>query len=71
MPYRTYVYGSETRLPIVQEMILSETFEERKNAFESLLPMQQEDFEGIFEAMQGMPVTIRLLDPPLHEFLPR
>ena len=51
-------------------MILAETFDERKECFRSLLPMQQSDFEGIFEAMQGNPVTIRLLDPPLHEFLP-
>jgi pyruvate, orthophosphate dikinase len=58
------------RIPIVQSMILAESYEERKAALEKLLPMQQGDFEGIFEAMQGFPVTIRLLDPPLHEFLP-
>jgi pyruvate, orthophosphate dikinase len=58
------------RIPIVQSMILAESYEERKAALEKLLPMQQGDFEGIFEAMQGYPVTIRLLDPPLHEFLP-
>ncbi|MBM7585458.1 pyruvate,orthophosphate dikinase [Bacillus pakistanensis] len=58
------------RIPIVQDMILAETYEERETALNKLLPMQQEDFEGIFEAMQGYPVTIRLLDPPLHEFLP-
>lgn len=58
------------RIPIVQKMILAETYSERMEALEQLLPMQQEDFEGIFEAMQGFPVTIRLLDPPLHEFLP-
>jgi pyruvate, orthophosphate dikinase len=58
------------RIPIVQSMILAENYEERKAALEKLLPMQQGDFEGIFEAMQGYPVTIRLLDPPLHEFLP-
>jgi len=58
------------RLPIVQEMILAETTEDRKAALHRLLPIQQDDFEGIFEAMQGKPVTIRLLDPPLHEFLP-
>jgi pyruvate,orthophosphate dikinase len=51
-------------------MILAENYEERKTALDQLLPMQQGDFEGIFEAMQGLPVTIRLLDPPLHEFLP-
>lgn len=58
------------RIPIVQKMILAESYGERKEALEELLPMQQGDFEGIFEAMQGLPVTIRLLDPPLHEFLP-
>jgi pyruvate, orthophosphate dikinase len=58
------------RIPIVQSMILAESYEERKVALAKLLPMQQGDFEGIFEAMQGYPVTIRLLDPPLHEFLP-
>lgn len=58
------------RIPIVQSMILAESYEERKEALTKLLPMQQGDFEGIFEAMQGYPVTIRLLDPPLHEFLP-
>jgi pyruvate, orthophosphate dikinase len=58
------------RIPIVQKMILAESFSERKEALDELLPMQQGDFEGIFEAMQGFPVTIRLLDPPLHEFLP-
>lgn len=58
------------RIPIVQKMILAENYGERMEALEQLLPMQQGDFEGIFEAMQGFPVTIRLLDPPLHEFLP-
>jgi pyruvate, orthophosphate dikinase len=58
------------RIPIVQKMILAESYGERKEALDELLPMQQGDFEGIFEAMQGFPVTIRLLDPPLHEFLP-
>lgn len=58
------------RLPIVQKMILAENYGERMEALNQLLPMQQGDFEGIFEAMQGFPVTIRLLDPPLHEFLP-
>ncbi|MGJ7913030.1 pyruvate, phosphate dikinase [Neobacillus sp. LXY-1] len=58
------------RIPIVQKMILAETYNERMEALDQLLPMQQGDFEGIFEAMQGLPVTIRLLDPPLHEFLP-
>lgn len=58
------------RIPIVQKMILAENFEERMEALGQLLPMQQHDFEGIFEEMKGNPVTIRLLDPPLHEFLP-
>jgi pyruvate,orthophosphate dikinase len=58
------------RLPVVQEMILADTEAGRRSALERLLPFQQSDFEGIFEAMAGLPVTIRLLDPPLHEFLP-
>ena len=58
------------RIPIVQKMILADNYAERMEALSELLPMQQGDFEGIFEAMQGFPVTIRLLDPPLHEFLP-
>jgi pyruvate,orthophosphate dikinase len=62
-------FGDE-RLPVVQEMILASTEDERRAALDRLLPHQQADFEGIFEAMAGLPVTIRLLDPPLHEFLP-
>lgn len=58
------------RLPAVQAMILAETEKERREALELLLPMQRADFEGMFRAMRGLPVTIRLLDPPLHEFLP-
>lgn len=65
-----HMFMDATRIPIVQDMILAETYDEREDALNKLLPMQQEDFEGIFEAMQGNPVTIRLLDPPLHEFLP-
>jgi len=65
-----HMFMDVDRIPIVQDMILAETYEERKAALDKLLPMQQEDFEGIFNAMQGLPVTIRLLDPPLHEFLP-
>lgn len=65
-----HMFMETDRLPIVQEMILAETTEDRKAALHRLLPIQQDDFEGIFEAMQGKPVTIRLLDPPLHEFLP-
>ncbi len=58
------------RLPVVQEMILADSEAGRRAALDRLLPFQQSDFEGIFEAMAGLPVTIRLLDPPLHEFLP-
>ncbi|MEX0761520.1 MAG: pyruvate, phosphate dikinase [Dehalococcoidia bacterium] len=65
-----HMFMSEDRLPAVRAMIMASTEEERRQALEKLLPMQQEDFEGIFEAMAGLPVTIRLLDPPLHEFLP-
>ncbi|GAE25953.1 pyruvate, phosphate dikinase [Halalkalibacter wakoensis JCM 9140] len=65
-----HMFMDVARIPIVQQMILADTYEEREVALSKLLPMQQEDFEGIFEAMQGRPVTIRLLDPPLHEFLP-
>ncbi|MCL4424915.1 MAG: pyruvate, phosphate dikinase, partial [Firmicutes bacterium] len=65
-----HMFMAQDRLPVVQEMIMAETSEERKGALSRLLPMQQGDFEGIFRAMQGFPVTIRLLDPPLHEFLP-
>ncbi|MFL6007454.1 MAG: pyruvate, phosphate dikinase [Gaiellaceae bacterium] len=65
-----HMFFGEERLPHVQEMILAEDLAGRQAALERLLPMQQSDFEGIFEAMAGLPVTIRLLDPPLHEFLP-
>lgn len=65
-----HMFMDPKRIPIVQEMILADSYDERKAALDKLLPMQQGDFEGIFEAMQGQPVTIRLLDPPLHEFLP-
>jgi pyruvate,orthophosphate dikinase len=58
------------RLPAMQEMILADSESGRRAALDKLLPYQQEDFEGIFEVMAGLPVTIRLLDPPLHEFLP-
>jgi len=64
------MFMADDRLPIVREMILARDEEERRAALDRLLPMQQGDFEGIFEAMAGLPVTIRLLDPPLHEFLP-
>lgn len=62
-------FGSE-RIAAMREMIVSKTVEQRIVALKKLLPMQQSDFEEIYEAMQGSPVTIRLLDPPLHEFLP-
>ncbi len=65
-----HMFMAQDRLPIVQEMILAETLEEREAALAKLLPVQQGDFYGIFKAMEGLPVTIRLLDPPLHEFLP-
>src|SRR6202011_4071226 len=54
----------------IQEMILAETAEARRKALDKLLPFQRRDFAGIFEAMDGLPVTIRLIDPPLHEFVP-
>jgi pyruvate,orthophosphate dikinase len=65
-----HMFMEATRVPIVQAMILAETNEEREHALNQLLPMQKEDFKGIFREMAGLPVTIRLLDPPLHEFLP-
>jgi pyruvate, orthophosphate dikinase len=65
-----HMFFGDERLPIVREMIMAENEQGRRSALERLLPMQQGDFEGIFEAMAGLPVTIRLLDPPLHEFLP-
>lgn len=65
-----HMFMAQDRLPVVQQMILAETLEERNAALEKLLPMQQGDFYGILKAMAGFPVYIRLLDPPLHEFLP-
>jgi pyruvate, orthophosphate dikinase len=65
-----HMFMAEDRLPLVREMIMARSEEERRVALDKLLPHQQSDFEGIFEAMAGLPVTIRLLDPPLHEFLP-
>ena len=65
-----HMFMDPERIPIVQDMILAQTLEEREVALAKLLPMQEEDFYGILKAMQGLPVTIRLLDPPLHEFLP-
>jgi len=65
-----HMFFGEDRIPAVREMIMAEDIESRKIALKKLLPMQREDFIGIFKAMEGFPVTIRLLDPPLHEFLP-
>lgn len=65
-----HMFMGPERIPVVRRMILAETDEERQKALEELLPMQREDFLGILKAMEGYPVTIRLLDPPLHEFLP-
>ena len=65
-----HMFMAEDRLPHVRAMIMASGEEERRAQLAKLLPFQQEDFEGIFEAMAGLPVTIRLLDPPLHEFLP-
>lgn len=59
------------RVPLVRKLILAKTAEEQKEALDALLPLQRQDFVGIFKAMGGRPVTIRLIDPPLHEFLPR
>ncbi len=66
-----HMFFAEDRLPIVQQMILAETQADRQVALDQLLPFQKADFKGIFNAMVGLPVTIRTLDPPLHEFLPR
>jgi pyruvate,orthophosphate dikinase len=65
-----HMFFEPERLPIVQDMILSETSESRTAALNKLLPYQREDFDGLFEAMDGFPVIIRLIDPPLHEFMP-
>jgi pyruvate,orthophosphate dikinase len=65
-----HMFMQSERLPVVQRMILAGTADERNRALATLLPFQRGDFEGILEAMAGLPVTIRLLDPPLHEFLP-
>lgn len=65
-----HMFFAEDRIPAVREMIVSKTVEERKKALAKLLPMQREDFIGLYTAMAGRPVTIRFLDPPLHEFVP-
>lgn len=64
------MFNATDRLPIMQEMILAETLEARQIQLDRLLPFQREDFVGIYKAMEGLPVTVRLLDPPIHEFLP-
>ncbi|MDY6787999.1 MAG: pyruvate, phosphate dikinase [candidate division WOR-3 bacterium] len=66
-----HMFFGEERINAVREMILAENDEGRKKALEKILPMQREDFEGIFRVMDGFPVVIRTLDPPLHEFLPK
>ncbi|HTP18211.1 MAG TPA: pyruvate, phosphate dikinase, partial [Solirubrobacteraceae bacterium] len=66
-----HMFMAEDSQPKMRAMIMANTLEDRRKALAELLPLQQEDFEGIFEAMAGLPVTIRLLDPPLHEFMPR
>jgi pyruvate,orthophosphate dikinase len=65
-----HMFFDEERIDVVRRMIMSETTEERREVLEKILPMQREDFVGVYKAMDGFPVTIRLLDPPLHEFLP-
>ena len=65
-----HMFFGDDRIPVVREMILAEDEKSRKKALKKLLPMQKADFLGIFRSMEGLPVTIRLLDPPLHEFLP-
>lgn len=65
-----HMFFAEDRIAAVREMILAKNEEQRRKALDKLLPMQREDFVGIYEAMEGRPVTIRFLDPPLHEFLP-
>ena len=66
-----HMFFEEERILSVREMILSKTEEDRANALEKLLPHQKKDFIEIFKIMSGLPVTVRLLDPPLHEFLPK
>jgi len=64
------MFNDPQRLPIVQDMILADSVAERRGALDQLLPIQRSDFKGIFQAMAGLPVPVRLLDPPMHEFLP-
>ena len=65
-----HMFFEPDRIPAIREMICSDTVEQREKALDKLLPMQQGDFEAIYEALEGYPVTIRFLDPPLHEFVP-
>jgi pyruvate,orthophosphate dikinase len=65
-----HMFFEQERLPHVQQMILAKTDEERNDALDKLLPFQRSDFEGLFRVMDGLPVIVRLIDPPLHEFLP-
>ena len=66
-----HMFFGEGRIPIVQRMILAESEAERRKALDELLPLQRADFYGVFKEMKGAPVTIRTIDPPLHEFLPK
>jgi pyruvate,orthophosphate dikinase len=66
-----HMFFGEGRIPIVQRMILADNESDRRKALNELLPLQREDFYGVFKAMHGTPVTIRTIDPPLHEFLPK
>ncbi|HEY3380497.1 MAG TPA: pyruvate, phosphate dikinase [Vicinamibacterales bacterium] len=66
-----HMFFADDRLPIVRRMILADNEEDRKKAVNELLPMQRKDFYGVFKAMHGCPVTVRTIDPPLHEFLPK
>jgi pyruvate,orthophosphate dikinase len=65
-----HMFFEEDRLPVMRDMIMAKNHVERDDALDRLLPLQRDDFEGLFRAMDGLPVVIRLLDPPLHEFLP-
>ena len=66
-----HMFFDETRILAMRKMILADNDDDRRDAVMGLLPFQKEDFKGTLEAMEGKPVTIRLLDPPLHEFLPK
>jgi len=66
-----HMFFGEGRIPVVQRMILADNEADRRKALDELLPLQREDFYGVFKAMKGSPVTIRTIDPPLHEFLPK